>query len=147
MSVLHPWAGIRPWKRHSLALLVAGLMYVAIGFSYTTIEQTQSRSVIFQYALQWMSFQKWGIVFMIAGVLAIISARWPPVSETWGYTVLTGLSAGWAAFIAAGVIFGDSPFSNLSGVAPWGLIAFMWWVISGLVNPAEIPPPIPNSEE
>jgi hypothetical protein len=75
---------------------------------------------------------------MIAGALAILSSRWPPISKTWGYMVLTGLSAGWAAFFALSVICGPSPVANLSNTLSWGLIAFLWWAISGLLNPNDV---------
>lgn len=147
MSTLHPWKGIRPWKRHSLVLLVAGLVYILIGISYAFTDPTPSRLVALEFALHWCSFQVWGGVFILSGILSIVSSRWPPVSETWGYTVLTGLSAGWAGFYAVGVIFGDANVSNLSGTLSWGLLAFMWWAISGLVNPTTVVLQFPSAEE
>lgn len=138
MQPTHPWRGIRPWKRHSLVLLVAGAVYVFVGLSYIAAEERRSREIALQIALSWWSLETWGFVFMGAGLLAIISSRWPPVSETWGYFVLTGLSAGWSAFYLTGMIFADSPSSNISAFLTWGLIAFLWWAISGLVNPTVV---------
>lgn len=135
MHTPHPWRGIRDFQRHSLVLVVAGFVFLAIGVSFIISDPTPSRIVALHYALQWWSFETWGSIFVLAGALAIVSARWPPVSETWGYTVLTGLSAGWAAFYLAGVLFYHAPLQNLSGFMSWGLIAFMWWAISGLINP------------
>lgn len=135
MSYTHAWKGVRPFKRHSLVLLVAGFVFVAIGGSYLFAEPTESRLIALSVAISWMSLEKWGVVFVLCGALSIVSSRWPPISETWGYAVLTGLSAGWAAFYAMGVIFDESPAANLNGTLSWGLIAFMWWAISGLDNP------------
>lgn len=135
---LHPWRDLRPWKRHSLVLMVAGLVFVLIGFSYIFAEPTPARMQALSIAVAWMPLKYWGYVFMLAGVLAIISSRWPPISKTWGYMVLTGLSAGWGAFYAMGVIFDHSPVANLSGTLSWGLIGFLWWAISGLLNPNEV---------
>lgn len=137
-SHLHPWKALRPWMRHSLVLMVAGLVYIMVGITAFTAEPTPAREKALQFATQWWSLEVWGAIFIFAGLLACISSRWPPVSETWGYTVLTGLSAGWAAFYGAGVVLGDSPASNLGGVFTWGLMAFMWWAISGLINPTGI---------
>lgn len=129
------WRGLRPFLRHSMVLAVAGTVYIAIGYTYITQEPTPTRLVAIQYALRGpLTYEFWGYVWVFVGVLTIISSRWPPVSETWGYIVLTGQSAAWALFYGAGVLFGDSPSSNLSGLLSWGLIAFMWWAISGLVN-------------
>lgn len=135
LHVPHPWRGIRPWKRHSLVLMVAGLVYIAIGYSLFVTEPTETRVQALHFALLWWDFQVWGIVFAVCGGLAILSSRWPPVSETWGYTALTGLSAGWAGFYLMGILLYTSPWQNISGVLSWGLVAFMWWAISGLVNP------------
>lgn len=129
--------GIRPWMRHGLVLMVAGLVYVALGLSYLASEPTESRKIALQVALDRAPIEFWGIIFISTGLMSIISSRWPPVAEKWGYMVLTGLSAGWSATYATGVILGDSPESNLSGAFTWGLIGFLWWAVSGLVNPGE----------
>ncbi len=135
---LHPWLDLRPWKRHSLVLMVAGLIFCLIGISYIITETTPSRQQALYVALKWFPMEVWGGVFIFAGLLAILSSRWPPVSKTWGYMVLTGLSAGWAAFYFMGVIIDRSPPANLSGTLSWGLIGFMWWAISGLLNPNDV---------
>lgn len=127
--------GIRPWERHSLVLLVAGFAYAATGLSYILAEPTEGRRIALQVALDRMPIQFWGAAFIVMGALSIISSRWPPFTETWGYMVLTGMSAGWSATYVTGVIFEDSPATNLSGGLVWGLLAFMWWAISGLLNP------------
>lgn len=133
--VLSPWHGVRPFERHSLVLLVAGMVYILVGgaFFFTPVTPARERSL--EFALSVLSMYQWGSVFLLAGLLAIVSSRWPPISETWGYTVLTGLSAGWAACYAPSVWLGDAPNSNYTGMLTWGLMAFMWWAISGLVNP------------
>lgn len=132
------WRGARPFRRHSLVLIVAGLVYVAIGFAYIRADPTPAREQSLKYALNFLSYNNWGYVFCLVGVLAIISSRWPPVSETWGYMVLTGQSSAWALFYGAGILFGDSPMGNVTGVLSWGLIGFMWWAISDLLNPEVI---------
>jgi hypothetical protein len=135
METTHPWRGIRGWKRHSLVLLVGGLIYVTYGLSLMYTEQVKSTLVALHVALSWWSMYWWGVIYIFAGLLGIISSRWPPVSETWGYAVFTGLSAGWAAFYMAAIMFTGSPLSNIRGVLTWGLLGFMWWAISGLLNP------------
>lgn len=131
------YLGVRPWMRHSLVLMVAGLVYILIGTSYILTEPTLARQIALQVALDKAPIGFWGGVFIAAGVLSIISSRWPPVAETWGYMVLTGLSAGWSATYLLGVVLMDSPATNLSGFLSWGLLGFMWWAVSGLVNPGQ----------
>lgn len=129
------WKGIRPVQTHSVVLMVAGLVYLFIGYTYLTSEPTPIRVEALKYALNWLDYNHWGYVWMLVGVMSIISSRWPPFSETWGYTVLTGQAAAWALFYLFGVMVGGTPTTNLSAVASWGLIAFMWWAIGRLVNP------------
>lgn len=129
--------GFRPWQRHSLVLMVAGMVYVMIGISYIIAKPIDSRLVALEYALKWFSLDIWGIWFIITGLMSMLSSRWPPISKTWGYTMLTGLSSAWSGFYLAGILFGHSPIQNVSGVLSWGLIAFLWWAISGLINPDE----------
>lgn len=136
-SVPHPWRGLRPWKRHSLVLLVAGFIYVGVGFTYVLAEPNPSRATALQVAFSWWGIEGWGACFMFAGLLSIISTRWPPISKTWGYMVMTGLSGGWAAFYLTAIVIFDSPATNLSAVLLWSLIAFIWWAISGLKDPEE----------
>ena len=135
---LKPWWGIRPWRRHSLVLMVAGLAYVAIGNSYILAAPTEARRRALVIALSWFPIQYWGAIWIMVGVGAIISARWPPVVETWGYVALTGLSAGWSATYLMGIIFKGAPSSGFTQVIVWGLMAFLWWAISGLVNPDKV---------
>jgi hypothetical protein len=138
MSVMqNPYRGIRPWRRHSLVLFVGGSIYLIIGWALIAAELTASNRISLQLILAIAPIWVWGIVFIIAGTMAIISSRWPPISETWGYTVLTGLSSGWAGVYLVPVILGESPTTNLRGTMSWGLLAFMWWAISGLTNPVE----------
>lgn len=135
MSEHRKFVGVRPFERHSLVLLVAGLVYVLIGISYAITQPTADRLEALKYALYYVDYNTWGLVFCFVGFLAIISSRWPPFSETWGYTALTGQSAAWALFYLTGVVFGEAASSNLTAVLSWGLTAFLWWAISGLMNP------------
>lgn len=126
---------LRPFKRHSLVLMVAGIVYVVIGLSYMLTASTPERQQALIIAVKWFPLDYWGGVWVGVGLLAVISSRWPPVFESWGYMVLTGMAAGWSATYLMGIYFYDSPMSNLSGVLTWGLLAFIWWAVSGLLNP------------
>lgn len=130
----HFW-GLRPFKRHSLVLMVAGCCYALTGLTYIWATPTESRKKALVVALQWFPIEFWGGVFILVGLLAFLSARWPRVSDTWGYFLLGGLSAGWSATYALGVLIDNAPKGNLTGALQWGLFAFVWWAISGFVNP------------
>lgn len=145
-AAMHPhdykW-GLRPWSRHSLVVLVGGLAYVAMGVTYITTVPVPSRESSLYIALNLMPLSVWGAVWIAVGVLAIISARWPPASETWGYSTLTGLAAWWSVVYILGVLFGAAN-QSLSGSVIWGLVAFLWWGIAGLVNPEPDDRPSPT---
>lgn len=126
---------LRTWKRHDLILSVAGCMYVMIGIAYITISPSPGRSAPLQILLRIAPLQFWGWVFVAAGLLSIISSRWPPSAETWGYVVLTGISTGWGSAYLMGILFAGAPWTNISGFLIWGMLGFLWWAISGLVNP------------
>lgn len=129
------WGALRPWRRHSLVLLVAGLVYIGIGASYLVAPISYLREEALYYALWWFSLDVWGCIWIFVGLMSIISSRWPPISETWGYTLLTGQSAAWCGFYLAGVALHGSAAINLASAATWALVAFLWWAISGLLNP------------
>lgn len=124
--------------------MVAGVAYLLIGISYIFAEPNVSREIALQYALHPLSFvslrlEFWGWWFVVTGAVTFISSRWPPVSRTWGYTLLTGLSVAWGLFYLVGIVFGDSPLTNVSGAILWLVFGFLWWAISGLVDPSDKP--------
>jgi uncharacterized membrane protein HdeD (DUF308 family) len=126
--------GLRPWKRHSTILMVAGVIYAIIGWVYAFGPSNPLRDRALIILTQIAPVQVWGIIFLASGVATMISSRWPPLSEAWGYMLLAGISAAWCATYLLGLAFYDSS-ANLSGATLWGLLAFMWWAISGLLNP------------
>lgn len=129
------WVRLRPWTRHSLVLGVAGLVYIGIGIAYFDPNPPPAREAALRVALTWMPIQGWSAVFVAVGLLAMLSSRWPVFSLTWGYVTMTGLSALWSGVYLGGIVIGGS-FQGFTGALLFGLLAFMWWAISGLVNPA-----------
>lgn len=139
VTKLQHWWGFRPWKRHSTILTVVGFLFVLVGISYTFGSSSQTREIALAVILQIAPIQFWGWLFILAGLSSMISAKWPLVTETWGYMVLTGLSSGWSATYLTTIIFFHAPLSNLTQVILWACLGFMWWAISGLPNPSKMP--------
>lgn len=127
--------GVRPWTRHGLILVVVGVLYALVGFQYLNATPNINRERALAVLLRVAPIQFWGGVFILAGVLTIMSSRWPPFAEKWGYVILTGLSAGWAAAYLMGILFFHAPSASVTQVILWGLLSFMWWAVSGLLNP------------
>jgi hypothetical protein len=130
--------GFRPWKRHSLILTVGGFLYVMIGFSYIRSPLTPGREILLKILLQVAPIQVWGSIFVLSGLLSMLSSCWPLSSEKWGYMVLTGMSSGWGSTHLLGAVFFDSPSVAFTQALLWGILAFMWWGISGLSNPETV---------
>lgn len=123
---------VLPPSKHTRVLVAAGLSYVGIGFTYVVAEPSRSREQALAIALQLFPIQLWGWIFASIGIVTIISSRWPPVTKRWGYALVTGAAAGWAATYALGVVIRDSPPQNLSGALLWANFAYLWYVVSGL---------------
>ncbi|MDN4173908.1 hypothetical protein QWY28_13185 [Nocardioides sp. SOB77] len=132
------WTALRPWRRHSLVLTLGGFIYLSVGMVYLGTDAPPSRNRSLELALNVAPLQVWGLVWIAAGIAGLISARWPPASEKWGYTVMSSLAALWGSGYALGVLFLDTPDQALSGGAVWTLVAVLWWGISGLENPGRV---------
>jgi hypothetical protein len=119
--------------------MVVGFLFVLVGINYVFGERSQQRGVALAVILQIAPIQVWGWLFVAVGILAMISAKWPRLTEIWGYMVLTGLSSGWAATYLTGIIFFRAPWGpSITQVILWGCLAFVWWAISGLPNPEKM---------
>lgn len=136
--VLKNWLTFRPWQRHSLVLMVGGNLYLIFGIALIVMseELTIRQELHLISVIEVFTITIWGIIFIMAGLLASLSAKWPKFSDSWGYALLTGISSAWSAIYFLGWFFEDVPsrLSLLLGFA-WGMIAFLWWAISGLTNP------------
>jgi hypothetical protein len=127
--------GLRPWKRHSTILMVVGFLYALAGTQYIITGPSKIRDLALAAALQIAPLQFWGGVFIVAGLMSMLSSRWPPAASSWGYMVLTGLTSGWSAVYLTSIIFFHAPWSNIGQVIIWGCLGFIWWAISGFPNP------------
>jgi hypothetical protein len=130
--------GLRPWRKHSQVLSVAGLVYVAYGASLLLVGAPKDRIQSLSLAADWMPLSTWGLVWVGTGLMSIASSRWPPASETWGYSTMSALAALWAAFYALSMIFLEAPLTGIAGALVWSMVAYMWWAISGLRNPDDV---------
>lgn len=129
---------VKPWTRHSLILIMAGVGYIFTGIIKIFTTPTETQKDALYYAVSIMPMHYWGVGFIIIGLIAFLSSRWPVWPKTFGYTVLTGWSSAWAAFYIIGGIAAQGQIVYFSTGAVWALVAFLWWAISGLVSPEEL---------
>lgn len=128
------WYSFKPWNRHSLILLTTGVIYVVIGIMFFLQPATKLREENLKFALIIMLYPGWAIGFIVVGVFTMITSCWPSMPKSLGYRTLTGWTAAWAAFH----IFGGAATGNIVYIASgfaWGMIAFLWWAVIGLVAP------------
>ncbi|QDH85266.1 hypothetical protein HWC49_gp35 [Gordonia phage Kenosha] len=128
------WYRTKPWDRHGLILVTAGVIYAAIGFMFTLQPATQLRSENLKLALSIMPYFGWGVGFIVVGLFTVVTSRWPLAPKSLGYSTLTGWTVAWAGFHIVGGTAADNTAYIASGFS-WAMVAFLWWAISGLVSP------------
>lgn len=124
----------KPWSKHGGILVVVGIAYIVIGVRLYHSVSSESLKMALYYAINLMPIDGWGIGFIIVGTIAVVSSRWPNVSASWGYALLTGWSAAWSSFFFAGAMKTDTPIIYFSTASIWALLAYLCWAISGLVD-------------
>lgn len=130
--------GLRKWTRHSLILCLGGVFYILLGVFYALSRPSPNRDMALQALLRMAPMGFWGGVFIFAGVLSLLSSRWPPLVEPWGYVVLTGVSLLWGAAYLTGILFTKAPWSNVGGFLLFTLLGSIWWAVSGMKNPEHL---------
>ena len=130
---------IRPWKRHSLILVMTGLAHLTFGATYLYLAEGGPRMRMLVVPLKTAPVEFWAHVFMWVGAFIILSSVWPGHSEKWGYVVATGWSAAWAAqYLIGAYLLQEHYAANIAMGSLFTLIAFLYWGISGLVNPDDV---------
>lgn len=152
-ALRHPrdyeWRRLRPFREHSQVLLGVGTLYVAYGSVLIWQAPTADRQRGLALGLALLPLWAWGVIFVVTGLLGILSSRWPPASETWGYAALSGMAWCWCAVYGVGMLLTAladftgwgaqvAPYSAVSGFLIWLTIGFVWTRIAKLVNPADV---------
>ena len=135
----HERFGLREADRHSLVLLMGGLVYMIYGLIIVlTWLDDGPRASSITTITKFAPLDFWGTIWVVSGFLIIVSSRWPAMSEKWGDAALTGLAAGWGSVYFSGLFTGENNIAEAGGGLIWGLVAFLWWAVAGLTIP--LPP-------
>ena len=113
-------------------------MIFVYGFVIHTWSPDGPRAASITVALKLAPLDFWASLWSATGFFAMLSSKWPAVAEKWGYTLLTAASSGWAAVYLSGLIVPGNSLGETSGAIIWGLIAFLWWAVAGLMNPEKV---------
>lgn len=138
------WLALRPWNRHSLVIATLSTLYLLLGTVWLSTPVTESRRTQLALLLHWSdgSMTPWALIWILIGCLGLLSTRWPPGYDRWGYIVLGMHSTGWGFVALAGPVLYGTPWGiGLAGALVWGAFAFLIWAISGLTAPITAPHP------
>lgn len=136
----------RRWTRHSLVLVGAGLVYVGIGVAFILAPGYVGKDPSLKSALRLLTLDQWGIVYILIGTIALISAFLASGRKIWGYMVLTALSSAWAFLYVMSTFLNDAPKITLLSGLLWLLLAFIWWAVSGLISPEHVEKMVRNDD-
>jgi hypothetical protein len=136
----------RRWKvgRRGAGLLTFGVLYIVAGlgpFTAGTVGIEGHRAL--GLALAIAPIRVWGALLIAVGVLACLTACWPPGKDGWGFLALSMTGAWWTVvYICGGLFFESRTAWNQALV--WAVVVTLilihtGWEESGSGDPA-IPP-------
>jgi hypothetical protein len=125
---------LRPWGARGLVLVILGIIWSLLGTHYVLVPWTpNAREALFvpaALAPQWV----WGMGWLVAGLLAIVSSRWPPTQDSWGYVALGTTAMLWACFYLFGALRSDL-VSGATGSLVWLAVCGLLYAVSRLAEP------------
>lgn len=142
------------WRlgRRGAYLVLVGSLFTALGFGYGVIEVPPSgvqQMTMHIKALGLLGISDtqtaltvWGAAWMLSGLVAVITAWWPPGKDAYGFVAIWSFSSVWSVLAFLGEVVYDSPRASLLGVI-FGIYAATVLVVSGMTDP----PPISRLEE
>jgi len=123
------------WTRHSLVLIGAGAIYIAIGVSFLNASGLAKRAPSLKVALHVIPIQGWGIIYICVGVAVMLTSIMTFSWKVRGYMLLAALSSGWAAFYIMAIFFEDAPKITWVSACLFLLLSYIWITVSGLISP------------
>lgn len=145
----------RPWYKKASAhlghrgafLITVGILYLTLGFGYTNAPLPPY--VFKQLAMPievsgyigihdpQTALSIWGIVWMSCGIVAMVTAWWPPGWDFIGFIALWIFGFVWAALNFLGAIMLDAPRAEVIGLI-FMVHAISVLIVSGMVDASEL---------
>lgn len=128
------------WRlgRRGAFLVLMGTAYIFLGYGYGY--QSTPRVTKDQLALPLLlvdDLRFWGTLWIVAGVLAVFNAWWPPGRDAVGFMALELFAMVWAVLNITGDLFLDAPRGWVVGVI-FGAWAAAVLIVSGMADPTPL---------
>lgn len=118
--------------RRGAILLCYGVVWAIIGYGQITAPAPDLRGL--RLLLQMMPLYAWGWIWVVSGLIAIVSAWLPPEKDWPGFLALPLMVLPWTVSYLLAWILGDYPRGWLAAVV-WGAIAAPVLVVAGWREP------------
>lgn len=118
--------------RRGAILLCYGVVWAIIGYGQITAPAPDLRGL--RLLLQMMPLDVWGWIWVVSGLIAIVSAWLPPEKDWPGFLALPLMVLPWTVSYLLAWILGDYPRGWLASVV-WGAIAAPVLVVAGWREP------------
>lgn len=128
---------IEDQNRHRLNLMVAGVLYSAIGVILMVTPLTAEKTLALHFALMLAPADFWASVFVMVGSLTFFSSVVGVQNKKLIYSILSTTAIAWGLFYICGVTIIRSPATNLTYGIGWILIGFLWWSTSSMTHVGE----------
>lgn len=123
----------RALGRRGAILLSYGVVWAIVGYGQITSPAPDLRGL--RLLLQMMSLDAWGWIWVVSGLVAIVSA-WLPQGRDWpGFLALPLMVLPWMVSYFLAWVLGDFPRGWVATVV-WGAIAAPVLVAAGWAEPA-----------
>lgn len=129
---------MRRLGRRGAYLLLSAFIYLGHGIAFLLAPTTPAARTSLAFALALAPLKVWGIFWLVAGVIAAVSAfRRGPRSDRWGFYALIVMATCWASiYLAAAVLGSGTRFANGAIAAMlYGSLAGVILIVSGWPEP------------
>lgn len=125
--------------RRGAFLILFGVLYALIGYSYLTLSPVSEVAVrhALRLALNVAPLTAWGWAWIAAGATAVACGTFCPGRKTVGFTAAVVLPALWSVVYVAAWLLGDIPRGWVSA-AIYAALAAAVAVIAGMPEPRDL---------
>ncbi|GAA4358381.1 hypothetical protein [Angustibacter luteus] len=121
-------------RRRGAFLLSFGIAYAGIGYSYAVAQSSPGRAVALSFITDHLSIHWLGVPWLVAGVVAIVSAFMREPRDRYGYSFLTFVPLLWGGLYLLAWRLHTAPQGWVTWIL-YSAIAAAPLIVSGMSNP------------